>query len=163
MDKYTVLVIFFIAGLLSVYFLLRFQIMELEREILEIKYFLGIERPPQTQPTVSELLKISSIYIDNSTHAIIEIRNAEKTEATIDHILINGKLNATDNKGTHNYAWTCLVEGHTRFTLSPGEWGTIIIEATDWDDINSFTGGVVYDFAIVTTTGGSYPASAQAP
>ena len=149
MDKYTILVFFVIAGLLSVYFLLRFQIMELEREILEIKYFLGIERPPQTQPTISEELKISTLYIDNSTHARIIIKNTGTTEATINDVLINGTFPLNEGWSMDNP------------TLLPGDQKTIIVNAFYYN-INKFESIILYNFTVKTESGGSYPASIRA-
>ena len=97
-----------------------------------------------------EELKISSTYIDSTAVATVVVKNSGSASATIDNVLVNGKLPTGDG-------WTS-----TLTLLEPGDDATITVTAADYD-IGEFLSGVVYDFNIHTAAGGTYPASARAP
>ena len=97
-----------------------------------------------------EELKISSTYIEDKDEATIVVRNSGSAAATIDNVLVNGKLPS-------NGGWTATQE-----LLDPGDTATITVLAVEYD-VGTFESGVVYDFNIHTAAGGSYPASARAP
>lgn len=98
-----------------------------------------------------EELKISSTYVDSDEVATVVVKNSGSATATIDSVLVNGKLPSLGD------GWYATDE-----MLEPGEESTITITAADYD-IGSFLSGVVYDFNVHTAAGGTYPASARAP
>lgn len=104
-----------------------------------------------------EELKISSAIVEDDYLATVVVKNTGSADATLDQILLNGKLNDTSP------GWTCEVEGNPEYTLTPGQLGKITIGAGNWTDVSTFQAGVVYDFTVHTAGGGSYPASARAP
>ena len=100
-----------------------------------------------------EELKISSTYINDDETATVVVRNSGSAAATIDNVLVNGKLPLDGEQGWYADPTTLL---------QPGDTATITITADEYD-VGSFESGVVYDFNVHTAAGGSYPASARAP
>jgi len=95
-----------------------------------------------------EELKVSSAYIDNSTHAIILVKNTGSADATIDNIFVNGRSPLT---------------AFDPIPLASGGNSTLVVLSATYDNIERYQSGVIYDFNIHTSGGGSYPVSARAP
>jgi len=96
-----------------------------------------------------EELKIVNAYIENSTTAIIVVKNTGTATVTITDVFVNGK------SGTNG--WTASTT-----SLDPGASATIAVYASSYP-VSSFSSGVVYEFVIKTAAGGSYPVTARAP
>jgi flagellin-like protein len=102
-----------------------------------------------------EELKIQSTYIDTTLDACnITIRNTGSSDATITEVLLNARLELVDGSG-----WS-IVEGTA--TLIPGESATIEVLGVQYP-AGAYQAGVIYDFQVHTSGGGSYPSSARAP
>jgi flagellin-like protein len=97
-----------------------------------------------------EELKISTSIVNGPENATIVVKNTGSADATLDQVLVNGKLNASAG-------WDS-----DAIQLEPGQTATIDVFA-DGYDVLAFQPGVVYDFTVHTAGGGSYPASARAP
>ena len=105
-----------------------------------------------------EELKISTSIINSDENATVVVKNTGSADATLDQILVNGRLNDTSP------GWNCTTSGTPDLlTLQPGQTAEIMVHADAWDVIGTFQSGVVYDFTVHTAGGGSYPASARAP
>jgi len=105
-----------------------------------------------------EELKISTSIINHEENATVVVKNTGSADATLDQILVNGRLNDTSP------GWDVTTAGTDGLlTLKPGDTAEITVYAKEWGEIDAFQSGVVYDFTVHTAGGGSYPASARAP
>lgn len=94
-----------------------------------------------------EELKITSAYVDNETHAILNVMNTGSADSTLDNVFVNGRL---------------PLDSFDTIPLKTGDNATLIILSASYD-VESFKSGVIYDFNIHSAAGGSYPVSARAP
>lgn len=94
-----------------------------------------------------EEIKITSAYVDNSTHAILNVMNTGSADATIDNIFVNGRLSDVS---------------FSVVPLASGDNSTLVVLSSNYP-VESYTSGVIYDFSIHSASGGSYPVSARAP
>lgn len=114
-----------------------------------------------------EELKISSCYIEDAT-AKIYVKNTGSADATIDSILLNGRMGPeAPPEGGVGWDLTVVsgdVDPETN-KLGPGGEAkiTLTLDTTGYGDVTAFISGVIYDFTLHTAGGGSYPASARAP
>ena len=99
--------------------------------------------------TAREEVRITGCYIQNSTIAIIHVKNTGSIDVTIDYIRINARLSNPDKP--------------LNIVVKPSEMKKIEANAEDVETVKKFVSGVRYDFSIHTTSGLNFPASARAP
>jgi flagellin-like protein len=100
-----------------------------------------------------EELKIVSTYVVDNETCKIEVKNTGSSDITISDVLVNARL-----PGDSGTDWTLDPDQ----ALVPGDEATLTVYSDDFP-IEEFISGVIYDFQVHTSGGGSYPSSARAP
>jgi uncharacterized membrane protein len=100
--------------------------------------------------TQYEELKTTSVHIDDSENATINVKNTGSGEASITDVFVNGR-------NSNESGWST-----TSTMLEPGDEATITVEVCHYP-VDKFTPGILYEFTINTAAGGKYPAKARAP
>ena len=101
-----------------------------------------------------EELKVINAYIKDGTTAKIQIKNTGSADATIDYVFVNGRL---------------PIDSGTQIFLGSGDNATLTVLSANYDldndptNVDVYKSGVIYDFNIHTSGGGSYAVSARAP
>ena len=95
-----------------------------------------------------EEARVMSCYIQNSTSAVINIKNTGSTDITVDFVQVNGRLVNPDEP--------------LSVVIKQGETTNVEVNLTSGDSVERFISGVRYDFTVHTTTGLNFPASARA-
>jgi flagellin-like protein len=123
--------------------------------------------------TQYEELKILTTYIETNADsptggadddkygsAAIDVKNTGSSDVTIASILVNARVDLAATTSD----WSMTVNGapSTDYLLQPGDEGTITVWADDYP-VGNFQTGVIYDFQVHSSGGGSYPTSARAP
>lgn len=94
-----------------------------------------------------EEIKIVNIYIEDSENAYIDVLNSGSADATIDNVYVKGQA---------------PLDSFSPIFLASGDNSTITVLASDYP-IDSYKSGVIIEFKLHTSSGGSYPVSARAP